>query len=515
VGRRDGQIKLRGHRIELGEIEAAMRELPGVEEAVAMLREDGEAKRLVGYVVGTADAEDVRTGLGRELPGYMIPNAVVSLEALPLTGNGKVDRRSLPAPEQQRETYAVPENEVETALSEIWSEVLGVEQVSRFDDFFALGGDSILSTRVSAAIRERMSVDVDLATIFNAPVLVDQAARVAETRKMPKRAIGRADRSGRLKLSSGQERVWFLDQLAPGDASYNVPVAIRIEGPLDRGALEEALLQVLRRHEVLRTTVASDEGVARPVVHEVTEVSVPEDDLMAATGVESALVKRLAEEAAMPFDLASDFPIRTRLLRVGKDSVVVCMTLSHVAADGWSMGILVRDLLAFYHGAVAGRPADLPALSCQYLDYAQWQREQEVQGHLGDDLAYWRDRLDASPVEELLHTDRPRPAVPSRRGGRVTFPLSHTTWQRLHAIARDQEATSFMVLMAGWFALLSRTSSASDISVGTPVANRSRAEVQDLVGYFANTIVLRADLKGHPRFVDLIGQVRTLAIQRK
>ncbi|HAC79960.1 MAG TPA: hypothetical protein DCG06_06670 [Deltaproteobacteria bacterium] len=199
-------------------------------------------------------------------------------------------------------------------------------------------------------------MDVDLATIFNAPVLVDQAARVAETRKMPKRAIVRADRSGRLQLSSGQERVWFLDQLDPGDASYNVPVAIRIEGLLDRGALEEALLQVLRRHEVLRTTVASDEGVARPVVHEVTEVSVPEEDLMAATGVESALVKRLAEEAAMPFDLASDFPIRARLLRVDKDSVVVCLTLSHVAADGWSMGILVRDLLAFYHGAVEGAP---------------------------------------------------------------------------------------------------------------------------------------------------------------
>ncbi|HEX7240208.1 MAG TPA: amino acid adenylation domain-containing protein, partial [Longimicrobiaceae bacterium] len=497
LGRIDFQVKVRGFRVELGEVEAALAGHPSVREAAVVARDGG----LVGYVAGSVTAGELREHLRASLPEYMVPSAYVVLERLPLTRNGKVDRRALPAPEASSGTIVAPRTPAEEVLAGIWAEVLSVERVGAEDDFFALGGHSLLATRVVSRVREAFGVELPLRALFEAPTVAALAERVGAGTATQAPPLGPVPRDRPLPLSFAQQRLWFIDRLQPGSSAYNMPFPLRVRGGLDVRALERALTEIVRRHESLRTGIVVQDGEPVQRVDPVRPVRLPTVDL---GGVDSSreLERLAAAEAARPFDLAAGRPLRATVVRLGEEDAAVLFTMHHVASDGWSIGVFVREVSALYEGA------RLPELPVQYVDYAAWQRAWLSGETLEAELGWWRERLAGAPALLELPTDRPRPAVQDARGASVPFQLPAETSRALRALSRREGATAFMTLLAAWQLLLARYAGAEDVSVGTPVAGRTRTELEPLIGFFVNTLVLRTDLSGDPGFRGLLARVR-------
>jgi amino acid adenylation domain-containing protein/non-ribosomal peptide synthase protein (TIGR01720 family)/FkbM family methyltransferase len=520
LGRTDHQVKIRGFRIEPGEIEAALVALPGVREAVVLALEDRSDRRLVAYVVGDAAVDTLRQGLRERLPEFMVPAAFVPLAALPLTPNGKVDRKALPTPEWQstEESYVAPRTPVEDVLAGIWAELLGLERAGATDSFFNLGGHSLMATRVLSRLREAFDIEVPLRDLFEAPVLADLAARVeAALRARAGRLtppLVPVPREVSLPLSFAQQRLWFIDQLEPGSPLYNIPVALRTEGPLDAGALARSLGEIVRRHEALRTVFAVQEGAPVQRTQPPRPCALPVVDLsgLPESRREAAAFSLAGSEASRPFDLARGPLLRSLLLRMAEEDHIFALTLHHIVSDGWSMGILVREITALYAAFSEGESSPLPDLPVQYADFAAWQRSWLRGEILENEIAYWRRQLAGLPPRLELPTDRPRPAAQSFRGVSRPVRLPADLTRRVQALGRREGATLFMVLLAGFQALLARYSGQDDLAVGTPVAGRNRIETEGLIGFFVNTLVLRGDLSGPPTVRELLGRVRETAL---
>ncbi len=515
LGRLDHQVKIRGFRIELGEIEAALLAQAEIREAVVLAREDvpGEP-RLVAYVAPELPARfdrELRERLGKRLPDFMIPAAFVLLPALPLTPNGKVDRKALPAPEWAGEVgWVGPRTPSEELLAGIWSEVLGVERIGVHDDFFALGGHSLLATRVVSRVREVLGVELPLRRLFEVPTVAELARQIEGGTRSEAPALVPVSRDQPLPLSFAQQRLWFLDQLEPGSAAYNIPAAVALRGRVDAAVLAAALSEVARRHESLRTRFIAD----RQVIDGPAPVVLPAVDL---AGLPEALgaaeARRLARaEALRPFDLAGGPLLRSARLSLGAEEQVLLLTMHHGISDGWSLRLLARELGEIYGAFSQGLPSPLPELPVQYGDYAVWQREWLQGDVLAAELAHWRERLTGAPPVLDLPLDRPRTLAVSDRGGSRALALPASLLPPLQALARRQGVTLFMAVLAAFQALLSRVSHAEDVSVGTPVAGRNQLQTENLIGFFVNTLVLRTDLSAEPSFAGLLGRVREVAL---
>ncbi|MGW7331383.1 amino acid adenylation domain-containing protein, partial [Streptomyces sp. NPDC054840] len=530
LGRGDQQVKIRGHRIEPGEIEAELARCPRVGHAAVVVREDtpGE-QRLVAYVVPSegqvAEPAELQRALAARLPAYMLPSAIMPLAALPVTPNGKLDRRALPAPPEEgarRAEFAAPTTATEELAAAVWGEVLGTGRIGRHDDFFALGGHSLRATRVVSRLGARLGTGVPLRLLFEHPTLERFASALDALRgdgrgsaaaANPVTAIGARPAGEPAPLSFAQQRLWFLDQLQPGRPDYNIPVAARLRGPLDADALAAALCAVVTRHEVLRSRIT--EGPRGPVqVVEAPEVFLPvRTDLGDLPGEEarSRALGLAHADAAAPFDLGSAPLLRARVVRVSDDEHLLVLVLHHTVGDGWSMPVLWRELSGAYAALHRGERPVLPELPVQYGDFAYWQQRRLANGEADAGIAHWRAALGGLPALELP-TDRPRPQVRSGVGDAFVFEVPAELAQRLGALARERGATLFMVLLAGFQALLARYTGQTDIAVGSPIAGRDRTELEPLVGFFVNTLVLRTDLSGDPAFGELLGRVRRTAL---
>ncbi|HJX27332.1 MAG TPA: amino acid adenylation domain-containing protein, partial [Thermoanaerobaculia bacterium] len=519
LGRLDHQVKIRGFRIELGEIEASLAALAGVRQAVVLLRED----RLVAYVVGNADVAELRQALRERLPDYMVPAAFVKLDKLPLTVNGKVDRKALPGPEQTggEGEYRAPRTPTEEVLAGIWADLLGLERVGAADRFFDLGGHSLLATQVMSRLRQAFGVEMPLHDLFEAPVLADLAARIEEARRTgavpPVPPLLPVERDETLPLSFAQQRLWFIDRVQPGSPLYNIAAALRVEGPLDAAVLGRCLGEIVRRHEALRTVFVAPRGAPVQVIQPPAPVALPVVDLsaLAPSRREVEALSLAGEEAVRPFDLGDSNGgplLRGLLLRLAAEDHVVVLTLHHIASDGWSMGILVREVAALYPAFAADRPSPLPELPVQYADFSVWQRSWLHGEVLEQEIAFWRGQLAGLPPLLELPSDRPRPALLSQRGANRTVRLPAPLVRQAEALGRREGATLFMVLLAAFQALLARTSGQDDLAVGSPVAGRNRVETEGLIGFFVNTLVLRGDLTGTPTLREMLGQVRETAL---
>ncbi|MEW5926736.1 MAG: amino acid adenylation domain-containing protein [Gemmatimonadota bacterium] len=516
LGRLDGQLKVRGFRIELGEIEAVLRRAVGVADCAVVAHEDGRGeKRLVAYVVGEAGTDELRAHLRGSLPEYMVPGAFVRLDRLPLTPNGKLDRRALPAPDFAFAAAGcvAPRTPTEEVLAGIWAEVLGLERVGVEDGFFELGGHSLLATRVVSRVREAFGVELPLRTVFELPTVAGLAGRVEEIRRagapaLP--AVMPSERTTGLPLSFAQERLWFLDRLQPGGTTYNVPLALRLDGALDVRALERALGEVVRRHEALRTVFREVDGAPVQVIEPFTGFALVVEDLSGPGGAD--VERRAGEDAAAPFDLERGPLFRARLLKAGAEEHALLLCMHHAVSDGWSMDVLFRELAALYAAYRAGGESPLPELAVQYADYAVWQRRQLAGEALERQLSYWKAQLAGAPELLELPTDHPRPPAPSFRGGTVPVELPAGLPERLAALGRREGATPFMTLLAAFQLLLSRYAGSGDVVVGSPIAGRTRRETEGLIGFFVNTLVLRTDLGGDPPFRELLRRVREVTL---
>ncbi|MCV7089636.1 amino acid adenylation domain-containing protein [Mycobacterium interjectum] len=531
VGRADKQVKIRGYRIELGEIQAALSALDGVKHAAVIAREDRPGdKRLVGYVTGVEDpasfGASARAALAERLPAYMVPAAVVAIDALPLTVNGKLDTRALPAPEyQDGDHYRAPTSAVEELLAGIYAQVLGVEPprlVGVDESFFDLGGDSLSAVRLIAAVNSGLDAGLSVRTLFEAPTVAQLATRIGgdEARLEPLAPFAAAPRPEVIPLSFAQSRLWFIDQFQGPSTIYNMAVALRLRGRMDgfeEEALGAALADVVARQESLRTLFTAHDGIPCQLI-------VPPEradfgwSIVDATGwSESRLYEAFDTVARHQFDLAAEIPMRARLFRVADDEHVLVAVVHHIAADGASIAPLVRDLGVAYANRSLGRAPDWPELPVQYADYTLWQRAQL--GDLSDggsriaaQLAYWQEALAGMPEHLQLPTDRPYPPVADYRGASVSVDWPAELQAQVTRVAREHNATSFMVMQAAMAVLLAKLSASSDVSVGFPIAGRGDPALDELVGFFVNTLVLRVDLAGDPSVAELLAQVRARSL---
>ncbi len=515
LGRADQQIKIRGFRIEPGEIEAALARQAGVAQAAVIAREDQPGdKRLVGYVVAepgaSIDVAALRAQLGRSLPDYMVPSAIVVLDHLPLTPNGKLDRKALPAPDLTPKTVRLPRTPQEEMLCGLFAEVLGVERVGIDDNFFALGGHSLLATRLISRIRTTLDVEVAIRALFEAPSVGALAQRLHEGEAVRWALVAQQPRPAEIPLSFAQRRLWFLDRLEGASATYTIPIALRLDGELDIAALEAALGDVVARHESLRTVFPETQGTPRQTILDAASGRV-EFSVTAVTA--DRLVAAQAAAFGRGFDLTCELPLRAHVFVVGPDEYVLLVLLHHIAADGWSLAPLARDLAAAYAARHAGTSPAWQPLPVQYCDYTLWQHqvlgsEQDPGSSIARQLAFWTTALKELPDQIDLPTDRPRPAVASHRGAALPFAVAPELHNAMLALARACNASLFMVLQAGLAALLTRLGAGTDIPIGSPIAGRTDAALDDLVGFFVNTLVLRTDTSGRPSFRELIGRVR-------
>jgi amino acid adenylation domain-containing protein len=526
LGRLDHQVKVRGFRIELGEIESALLRHESVREAVVVAKEAAAGDlRLVAYLSGGGShvppIPELRTYLKELLPEYMVPSIWVALERLPLTPNGKVDRKALPEPEASRpgpdESYVAPRTPVEEVLADIWSEVLGAERVGVEDNFFDLGGHSLLVTQVASRVRSTLNVELPLRAVFESPTVAELASRVeaatADDVAAPPPLL-KAERGGPLPLSFAQQRLWFLDQLEPGSAAYNVPAAVRLTGRLDVPALERSLNEIVRRHESLRTTFTEIGGRPAQVVHEAAEISLPVVDLthLAEDEREAEAACLARAEARCPFDLSTGPLLRVSLVQLGAEQRQLLVTMHHIVSDAWSVGVLLREMAALYRAHANCDAPCFEELPVQYADFALWQRGW-LRGEVVErQLEYWEAQLKDAPAVLELPADRPRPAIQTFNGSFETFLIAKETADSLKALARREGVTLFMATLAAFKALLHRYTRQSDILVGTPIANRNRAETEPLIGFFVNTLVMRTRLDGAETFRELLPQVRETAL---
>ncbi|MGD0207573.1 MAG: amino acid adenylation domain-containing protein [Verrucomicrobiota bacterium] len=535
LGRADHQVKIRGFRIELAEIEAVLGQHPAVREAVVLAQETaakdlsaslGTEKRLVAYVVAEREplptTTDLRHFLKEKLPEYMVPAVFVLLEALPLMPNGKVDRRALPSPDRSRpeldKAFVAPRTPTEELLAEIWAQLLDLERVGIHDNFFDLGGHSLLATQVVSRIRETFQVEIPLRRLFEVPTVAGlaesiEAARLAGPNLLALPILP-VPRNGDPALSFAQQRLWFFDQLEPGLPAYNIPAAVRLKGPLNLAALEQSLNEIVKRHESLRTTFGKVEGRPTQVIAPALTIKLPVVDLrkLPASERETEVRRWVTAEAQRPFDLSQGPLIRGTVLRLGDEEHVGLLTMHHIVSDGWSTGILVRELATLYVAFCAGGSSPLPALPIQYADFAHWQR-QWLQGEvLETQIAHWKKQLAGAPAQIDLPTDHPRPAVQTFRGAHQSLVLPKHLQEGFKALSRQEGVTQFMTLLAAFKVLLYRYTSQDDLIVGTPIANRNRLETEGLIGFFVNALVLRTDLSGNPSFRELLRRVREVCL---
>ncbi|WP_285361392.1 non-ribosomal peptide synthetase, partial [Pseudomonas sp. fls2-241-TYG-175] len=521
LGRNDDQVKIRGVRIELGEIEAQLSQLPGIEEALIVAREDEPGQpRLVGYFteqadVATLNVGELRTALLATLPGYMVPSALVRLDAWPLTANGKVDRRALPVPDRDALNtgeYQAPQGELEIALAAIWSELLQVERVGRHDRFFELGGHSLLAMRMVSQVRQRLSLELALGDLFADSALAAVARCLGSTGRSELPAIQVIRHEGPVPLSFAQQRLWFLAQMEDANSAYNIPLGLQLNGQLDTRALKRALERIVVRHDSLRSRFIQQEGEARV---EAAAASVVPDllwqDLRGQD--EQALQRVVREEAAQPFDLLDDLPIRGRLLCLAEDRHVLLLTLHHIVADGWSLGVFTRELTALYRAFSQGLDDPLPPLALQYADYTLWQRDWLDGERMSHQSDYWHQALSGAPALLTLPTDRPRPARQDYSGASVAVRLDPRLCDDLKTFCQLHAVTPFMLFMGAWAVLLARLSGQSEVVIGMPVANRRRSEVEELIGLFVNTLAVRIDTSGEPDASTLLAHIKSQVIQ--
>ncbi|GGZ25554.1 non-ribosomal peptide synthetase [Streptomyces poonensis] len=512
VGRADHQVKVRGFRIELGEIESVLAAHESLASAVVLARKDRPGVRqLVGYVVPASDrtapgVAELRAHVAAALPEYMVPSTFVTLDTLPLTPNGKLDRRALPAPVSGETARRAPATPQEEALCGLFAEVLGLPEVGVEDSFFELGGHSLLATRLISRIRTTLGVELAVRDLFESPTPAGLAVPVA-TAGQARTAVTVRERPEVVPLSFAQRRLWFLNRFEGPNSTYNLPVPVRLTGRLDRTALAEAVADVVRRHESLRTVFPEVDGrpcqVVLDVFPELTVVETDEDGLAAA----------LAEAAAYRFDIRSETPVRAWLFALGEDDHVLLLVVHHIAGDGWSMAPLGRDLSAAYEARAAGRAPRLDPLPVQYVDYTLWQHsvlgsEEDPDSVIAQQAAFWRAALEGAPEELALPTDHRRPPTPSYRGGTVPFTVDAEVHRLLLGLSGERRASLFMTVQAGLAALLSGLGAGQDIPIGTAVAGRTDDALDDLVGFFVNTLVLRTDLSGSPTFTQLLDRVR-------
>jgi len=492
AGRADEQVKVRGFRIELPEIEAVLSEHDAVADVVVIARDE----RLTAYVVprGALDIPDLRRHASAKLPDYMVPGAFVLLDCLPLTPSGKLNRQALPAPSKRQSDnhYVAPQSPIEERLCAIWADVLGIEKAGADDDFFALGGHSLLATQLLSRVRAAFDIDLPLRAIFNHPTPAGLARDVTQHSALSTQdyALQAIPREARMPLSFAQQRLWFLDLLHPHSATYNIVSALRLDGDLDDAALRRALDEIVRRHEILRTTF-DDEG----------QVIAPDGAM--ALEIADWDEARVQAEALRPFDLQAGPLLRGLLLRVAPREHVLVLTMHHIVTDGWSLGVMARELRDLYEGA------SLPPLPLQYADFAAWQRKRLEGGALEPQKAYWLRQLAGLTASDVLPADHPRPLEPKGRGAAHRFQLAP---EGLRALAQQHDATLFMTLLAAFAAVLHRCGGADDLPIGAPVANRTRAELEGLIGFFVNTLVLRVDLSGDPPFLRLLERVKETAL---
>jgi len=464
-------------------------------------------------------APELRTFLQDRLPDYMMPSAFVLLESLPLTPNGKVDRKALPTPDSlqplRSESYVAPRDEVEESLAKLWKQLLGIGQVGAEDNFFQLDGHSLLATQLVSRVREAFGVELPLRAIFESPTIAGIAERIRHAHSGPVAPpIRPVPRDQNLPLSFAQQRLWFVDQMQPGSSAFNIPAAVRLTGALNVAALEQGLNEIIRRHEVLRTSFQTVNNEPRQVIASELALPLTVRDLRPLAEIErESEARRLAgEEAQRPFDLARGPLIRAGLLRLDEEEYVLLLTLHHIVSDGWSMEVILREVAVLYQAYGAGQDSPLPELPIQYADFAVWQRDWLRGEVLEEQLAYWKKTLGGNlPVIELP-TDRPRPATPTFRGATQSFRFSPALSESLKRLGREEGYTLFMVLLAGFQTLLYRHSGQEDIVLGADVANRNRAEIEPLVGFFVNQLVLRTNLGGKPRFRELLARVREVVL---
>ena len=546
LGRIDHQVKIRGHRIELSEIEAVLNLHSDVGESAVVVRKDRPGdEQLVAYVTVASPSptlvNELRNLLEKNLPTWMIPSSLMVLNAFPRTANGKLDRNGLPAPEGSVRTAidgrslasfhsAAPRTSIEEKLAGIWCEILALRQVGANENFFELGGHSLSAMRVVARVSTSFKVDLSLRTFFENPTISSLANQIeylrltmnrhkAELIHQDRTAAGQQlslqNQSVTPSLSFGQEQLWFLHQLEAKDASYNIPMALRLEGELDAKALRDSLDEVVRRHETLRTRFESVGGQPRQVIASASSVEVPFVDLSAQPERDrEAEVSRLCREhAERPFDLDRDVLLRARLFRLEAKQHVLFLNLHHIAADGWSISVLLRELGELYAAFCNERPSPLPALAVQYSDFAVWQRDWMQSPELQKQLDYWKERLAAAPALLKLPTDRPRPPVQNRQGDAETAVVPELLLKELRALSNKAGASLFMTLMAAFQVLLSRYSGEEDITIGFPVAGRDQIKFEGSIGLFVNTLVLRGDLAGNPKFSEFLRQIRRKAFE--
>ena len=526
LGRVDHQVKIRGARIELREIEALLCQHEAVNQAAVVARENGPTgKRIVAYYTAKksapASAIELRQYLKNRLPEYMIPTAFVPLEAFPLTPNGKLDYRSLHAPAfaapDAEEDFAPPENPVEEILVGIWADVLQVERVGIRSNFFEMGGHSLLATQVISRVREEFDVEIPLRRFFESPTVASLAQKIAQAQKSVKAPsllpIRRIPRGDDLPLSFAQQRLWFLDQYKPDSSLYNMSEALRLKGSLDAAVLERSLNEIIRRHEALRTIFIQREG--RPVqqIRETMRLPLAIIDLaeLSPAQQQEEIIAIALKESQTPFDLATGPLLRAMLLKIDSQECVLLFSMHHIISDGWSVRVFIRELTAIYRAFTASEPSPLEELPVQYVDFAHWQREWLCGDVLEAQLAYWRTQLADVPALQLP-TDRARPAVQTFNGAHQTLKLDTELLESIKTLSRSEGVTLFMTLLAAFQTLLLRYAGQEKIAVGTPIANRTRAEIEPLIGFLVNTLVMCVNLGGNPTFRELLRRVREVAL---
>ncbi|MGF9910961.1 condensation domain-containing protein, partial [Brevibacillus porteri] len=525
LGRIDHQVKIRGYRIELGELEAVLRTHPAVKEAVVTAREDrlGD-KRLAAYVTtkeeSSEEATDIAVWAKAKLPEFMVPSVFVCLDAMPLTPNGKIDRKQLPEPEwgqmASTQEYVAPRNQTEELVATIWSQVLGIEKVGIHDNFFELGGHSLLATRVISRLRDMFAGEVPIRTLFENPTIAELSEALGSfLLEASGASIVPVSREGHLPLSFAQQRLWFLDRLMPDSALYNIPSAMRLHGDLDIEAWNKSLQVLIQRHESLRTTFDHVDGQAVQIIHPYQEQSVRVIDLreLPADACEAETQRLAGREAATPFNLSEGPLFRTTLIRISEQETVFLLNMHHIISDGWTMGVFIREWFTSYEAISQNAMPALGDLPVQYADYAAWQREWLQGSVLDEQLSYWSEKLSGAEPLLTLPTDRSRPAVQTYEGAIYSTTLAGELLDKLQTLSRNEESTLFMTLLAAFQTLLYRYSGQEDILVGSPVAGRNRQETEQLIGFFINTLVLRTNMSGVPTFRDLLARVKETALE--